>query len=362
MAHIEILHRRLVDEGPQGIVERLLFLLLCLLARLYALVIGLRDLCFRCGLRQVFHSRLPVIAVGNLAVGGTGKTPMVDLLIRYAEQKGLRVAVVSRGYGGTYSGELGIVSRGEGLLLSASEAGDEPCLLARRNPRALVLVAARRKLAIQYLERHSCADLVILDDAFQHRQVARDLNLLLLDAASPFGNGRLLPAGILREPASAIARADLVCLTGAGEGRILSALDKSVIRVGSTLAEQATSLKGASRPLSEFTGQKVVAFAGIARPERFFSALEARGIKPLVRLALGDHVDYDGPLLGQISAAAVEADLLLTTEKDAVKLTAEDFDLPCFSVGLEVHIADDHLLFERLDALFKKGYCHAPLR
>ncbi len=354
MGRIEVLHRRLVEQGPQGVLEQGLFLLLRLLANIYGLAITLRGLTFRLGLRKVFRSRLPVIVVGNLAVGGTGKTPMVDLLIRYVQQKGLRVAVVSRGYGGAYAGEVGIVSLGEGPLLSAMDAGDEPALLARRNPKAVVLVAAKRYRAIQYIESHSCADLIILDDAFQHRQVARDLNLLLLDVESPFGNDRLLPAGILREKPAAAQRADLICLTGTADGSPDLSFDKPVIRLKSALSKQAVSLSGEKLPLESLSDRKIVSFAGIARPERFFSALEILGIPLASKLALGDHVSYDEQLIDRINATARGAEVLLTTEKDAVKLTADLFEIPCFSVGLDVYIENDLALFEQLDPLLKK--------
>jgi len=354
MAQIEVLHRRLVEQGPQGRAEQVLFLLLCLVAKLYGLAISVRDLSFRLGLRKVYRSRLPVVAVGNLAVGGTGKTPMVDLLIRYVQHRGCRVAVVSRGYGGRYAGELGIVSRGEGLLMSAADAGDEPCLLARRNPTATVLVSAKRRSAIQYIETHDCADLVILDDAFQHRQVARDLNLLLLDAGAPFGNSRLLPAGFLREPSAALARADLICLTGVAGVNPLPSFTRPVVGVRSTLSERVVSLAGESQLLCSLVGKKIVAFAGIARPERFFESLKAGGLQLSAQLAMGDHVHYDRSSLSKINAAAVGADILLTTEKDAVKLVAEDLLLPCFSVGLDVHLDECPSFYARLDVLLNK--------
>ncbi len=354
MRQIESLHRRLVEEGPRGVLEQGLFLLLRLLSSVYGQIVGLRNLTFHLGVRRIFHSRLPVVAVGNLAVGGTGKTPLVDLLIRYAQQQGLRVAVISRGYGGDYSGNLGIVCLGDGPLLTATEAGDEPCLLARRNPQAIVLVAAKRRLAIEYIECHDCADLIILDDAFQHRQVGRDLNLLLLDAGNPFGNNQLLPAGILRENISAVSRADVICLTGAEDGPCYPAADKPVVRVRTQLAGRAVSLRGESLPLTDFRHKKVVAFAGIARPERFFSALENSGIRLLNRLALGDHVNYDAGIVQRILSELGSAEVLLTTEKDAVKLSAETLDFPCFSVGIDVHLDEDTILFSQLDRLFVK--------
>ncbi len=354
MLQIEKLHRRLVEHGPQGILEQGLFLLLRLLAAIYSFVLVLRDLSFKCGLRKSFSSQLPVIAVGNLAVGGTGKTPMVDFLARYAQQKGLRTAIVSRGYGGTYPGELGIVSLGNGLLLKAREAGDEPCLLAHRNPDALVLVAAKRRKAIEYLEENNCADLIILDDAFQHRQVARDLNLLLLDALHPFGNQYLLPAGLLRENKSALERADLICLTGPKDGSASVSFGKKTIRMRSSLAKQAVSLAGEKLLLETCRTRKVFAFAGIANAERFFAALEIEGVNLFDKLALGDHVDYDAELISLINQKAIDAEILLTTEKDAVKLSAEDFSLPCFSVGLDVSLEDAAPLLDRLDLLLNK--------
>ncbi|MCF6178409.1 MAG: tetraacyldisaccharide 4'-kinase [Geopsychrobacter sp.] len=342
--------------------EQGLFLLLRLLAAVYSLVVWLRDLSFRLGLRKAYRISLPVIAVGNLAVGGTGKTPLVDLLIRYVRQKGLRVAVVSRGYGGHYAGDLGIVSLGEGALLSADEAGDEPALLARRNPQAIVLVAAKRRIAIEYIEQNGCADLVIMDDAFQHRQVARDLNLVLLDAQKPFGNQYLLPAGLLREPKSALSRADMICLTGVKGDFSDFRVNTPVVRVRAVLSGFASSLTGEEQALAAFTGMKVVAFAGIGRPERFFSALEGAGISLVAKLALGDHVRYDPKVIAQINAASVAAEILMTTEKDAIKLAAEDFYLPCFSVGLDVSLTEESILFDRLDHLIEKGCCHASLR
>jgi len=354
MNKLENLHNRLVTRGPAGVFEHGLFLLLRMLTSVYGLIVRLRGLTFDWGLRNVYRSSLPVIAVGNLAVGGTGKTPLVDLLIRQVQQGCLRVAVVSRGYAGKFSGDLGIVSLGNGPLLSVEDAGDEPSLLARRNPQAIVLIAAKRRIALEYVETQRCADLIILDDAFQHRQVARDLNLVLLDAEKPFGNQRLLPAGLLRESPSALSRADLICLTGAGDANTEPMMGKPVVRLRSALSDVAYGLNGEARSIGQFAALKVLAFAGIGRPERFFSALKISGISAFAELGLGDHVAYDQKIISQINMAAAGADVLLTTEKDAVKLSADNFDLPCYSVGLNLCVDDCDLLFEKIDALLKK--------
>lgn len=354
MRQYETLHKSLVEQGPAGPAQHGLFLLLQVLSVLYGGLVRLRDFSFRSGLRKVYRSRLPVISVGNLAVGGTGKTPLVDLLVRHLQQKGMRVAVVSRGYGGNYRGAMAIVSAGNGPLLQADTVGDEPCLLARRNPQAIVLVAAKRRVALEYLDQQDCADVVILDDAFQHRQVARDLNLLLLDAVRPFGNRYLLPAGLLREPPRMIRRADFILLTGADRPHDRLEFGKPVVEVTAQLAGRAFSLEGGQKPLAEFASRKVLAFAGIARPERFFAALEQAGIEPLATLALGDHATYDAGLVARINAAAAGAEALLTTEKDAVKLVAMDLDLPCYVVPLEIAVEPAEFLFDRLDALMKR--------
>ncbi len=356
MQRIEAFHRRLIDSGPQGVPEHLGMLLLRLLALIYSGIVRLRNDLFDRGLRNTFRSRLPVISVGNLAVGGTGKTPLVDLLVRHLLQKDLRVAVVSRGYGGTFKGKVGIVSLGSGNLMTAAEAGDEPCLLARRNPGVRVLVARKRSRAIRRIEAQDLADLVILDDGFQHRQVERDLDLLLLDKSRPFGNGHMLPAGLLREPLSALARADLVCLSGEGQEGGLPRISAPVVKLCARLEDQARGFDGELRPLREMASLRVLAFAGIARPERYFAALEGQGITVVKTLALGDHARYDREQLRIINAAAGAAgvDVLLTTEKDAVKLTAEDFVRPCYSVGLHIAADENSPLFQSLDALIEK--------
>ena len=210
------IQRKMASHGAQTSWEWLLFCLLLPLSLMYGLISWLRAVVYRQGWLPRYRARVPVISVGNLAVGGTGKTPVVDWLLKEAARQGKRVAVVSRGYGGSYKAKVGVVADGTGVCLSAAAAGDEPVLLARRNPGAIILVARKRAAGVAYATTRFAVDLVVLDDAFQHHAVERDLDLVLLDALRPFGNRWPLPAGLLREFPRALARADLLLLTRAG--------------------------------------------------------------------------------------------------------------------------------------------------
>jgi tetraacyldisaccharide 4'-kinase len=279
---------------------------------------------------------VPVISIGNLTVGGTGKTPVTDALVKRLLVKGVRVAVVSRGYGGSYRDEVGCVAKGDGqLLLSAQEAGDEPCLLARRNPALLVYVARKRALGVRAAELAG-AQLILLDDGFQHLPVQRDVDVLLLDARAPFGNGQLLPAGPLREPLAALRRASLVILTHAGPLQPKVPFNGPVLACRHRLGETLRSLDGTPVPWSTLAGKPVLAFAGIARPEDFFAALRAHGVSLQTTLAFDDHQDYRGEQLNRLVQSCQNIKFLITTEKDAVKLEAEWLPCQCLVAPLEL--------------------------
>jgi len=339
------IHRKMATQGAQTPWEWLLFCLLLPLSLIYGLISWLRAVVYRQGWLPRYRARVPVISVGNLAVGGTGKTPVVDWLLKEAARQGKRVAVVSRGYGGSYKKKVGVVADGTALRLSAAEAGDEPVLLARRNPTAIILVARKRAAGVKYATTRFAVDLVVLDDAFQHHAVRRDLDLVLLDALRPFGNRWPLPAGLLREFPRAVARADLLLLTRAGADPHIPPLGRQVYLSRHQLAEEAYCLDGGSRPLHALRGLKVFAFAGLAAPEGFFTALKQAGLKLEGCLPLADHCRYSGALVDKINALAENCDLLLTTEKDAVKLSHVKFHLPCYQVPMDILI-ENHAAFK----------------
>ncbi|AMV72670.1 tetraacyldisaccharide 4'-kinase [Desulfuromonas carbonis] len=336
MADLGGWHRRLIEGCANSFSQQALLFLLRLPAFFFSLLGRLRVACYRWRWLPVYRAPVPVISVGNLAVGGTGKTPVTDYLVKLLLARGLRVAVVSRGYGGAGVEGEGLVSRGGGPIVGPEAAGDEPYLLARRNPRALVLVNPRRRVAVAAAVRQG-AEVVVLDDGFQHLAVVRDLDIVLLDAARPLGNGRVLPAGRLREPAAALKRADLLLLTRYCGGDLpVLPVEKPTLCCRHQLAAAAIDLKGEPRPLAELTGRRVVAVAGIADPQAFFAALTAHGMVLVATFPLPDHASYGQELRAQLSAAARQADCLVTTEKDGVKLTGADFPVPCYQLPLEI--------------------------
>lgn len=353
MSRLFALHRQLVTAGPRGLAQQMLFSLLRVAGWLYGLIGLLRRGLYRSGVLSVYRAPVPVVSVGNLTVGGTGKTPMVDYLVKWLSGHGRRVAVVSRGYGGQGSGRVGVVCAGKGPLLPPEVCGDEPFLLAQRNPRALVLIAPRRAEGIRLAVGRLAADVILLDDGFQHLAVARDLDIVLLDARRPFGNGYPLPAGVLREFPTALEQAGVVVLTRS-DGSEDPALNLTcpLIRCRHRLAPEAVSLAGDKLPLAGLAGLRAAAFAGIADPENFFAALAAQGIELVRTLPLPDHAAYDSDTLALLVDAARDADFLVTTEKDGVKITAAQLPLPCYQIPmtLEFHAEGSFLLERALSA------------
>jgi tetraacyldisaccharide 4'-kinase len=303
----------------------------------------------------------PVISVGNITVGGTGKTPMTALIARYLMDQGKRVAVLSRGYGGTSQGEPRIVSDGAGLLMSAAEAGDEPCLLAKELPGLMVVIGHDRYEAGRVAERELHPDLFILDDGFQHLRLQRDLNIVLLDGRNPFGNGLTLPAGLLREPRSALKRADLFVLTRSGAGcQYPTGLPdgRPVLRASHKIVGLAPAEGGSLHPFSELNGERVLAFAGIADPAGFAAGLVGQGVVPIATQFLPDHMNYGEREIADICRLRdrVGATCMVTTAKDAVKLSPFLTQLGTVWVAvLEIDLDDSAELTAALDSLFAKA-------
>lgn len=327
-------------EGPLTPAGALLWLMLAPLGFLYGGITRLRCLLYRRGLLPSYRAPVPVISVGNLTVGGTGKTPVVDRIVRYSLSRGERPAVVSRGYGGRIRSGVALVSCGNGAppRLMADVCGDEPYLIARRNPQAIVVVAPKRRDGVMRAIEECGATLIILDDGYQHLAVSRDLDILLLDATRPFGNGHVLPAGLLREPAAALDRAHL-CIFTRSRGTA-SALSHPIPTLWSRhgLRPELYDLEGQSCTVAALAGRRGVAFAGIARPETFFAALLALGLDLVATVALNDHCVYDAETLATLNTAAKDADFFVTTEKDGVKLRACLFERPCFQALLELEL------------------------
>jgi tetraacyldisaccharide 4'-kinase len=343
-----LFHRRLVSQGAVTILERFFWLLLLPFSYLYGVIGWIRTLCYDFGLLSSYQASLPIVSVGNLAAGGTGKTPVVDWLVKEFQKQGKRPAIVSRGYGGNFDSAVGIVSSGKEILMTAAECGDEPFLLAKRNPQCPVLIAKKRIDAVKNLEESALADLIILDDGFQHRAVRRDVDLVLLDFTRPLGNGWPLPAGNLREFPKALKRADFLLMTRATGKNNASFMGLQTYISHHQLADSVVSLDGQSVPVSQLKNSKLLAFAGISDPESFFTALERLGLTLKNKLGFPDHADYRERTLDQLRSASTGVDALITTEKDAVKLTADMFELPCYQIARDIKINKAKELFECL--------------
>jgi tetraacyldisaccharide 4'-kinase len=316
-----------------------------------------RAAAYRAGLLRSHRLARPVITVGNLTVGGTGKTPLTAWLANWLADRGRRVAILSRGYGGSREGEFHLVADQGRLLMTPAEAGDEPCLLAGLAPAALVAIGADRVAAGRRLIEEHRPDILLLDDGFQHLRLHRDLNILLLDCQRPFGNGLTLPAGLLREPADAIGRADLVvftrCSSGSPPAQLLLA-GLPWCRAEHRLSGYRDLAGGPRLSFAELAGRRGVAAAGIAVPGAFFSALAASGLDLVATLPLPDHCRYG---IGELAAlrelvAAKGAEYLLVTAKDAVKLgTGAGLPCPVYQADLELAFPDSRPLTGLLEKL-----------
>jgi tetraacyldisaccharide 4'-kinase len=301
--------------------------------RLYAGVHRLRAAWYRDRARRLPR---PVISIGNLHWGGAGKTPLVAAVARHLHQRGLAVCILSRGYGGSggKGGGVRLVSRGGGPLLDAAEAGDEPVLLAGELPGVAVVVGADRfaagRAALANLQPPP--DVFLLDDGFSHLALRRDLDLLVLPAADPYGGGRLWPGGRLREPLAAVARAHAVLLTGAaapaspGLGAALARALRSRGFSGAAFAcaarPGAALLHDAGGGVALAAGSKVLLVSAIANPERFAAAVGELDFAVMGEMRFPDHHPYPAASLRRIAArvAASGAAAALVTSKDRVKL------------------------------------------
>ena len=320
----------LQKQITDGTLPRALDVSLVPFSLAYGLIGSIRSRLYQLGLLKTRSLNCPVISVGNLTVGGTGKTPVVIALATWLRKQGKSVGVVSRGYGRDDEKRIVLVSDGHRVLVDAYAAGDEPVLIATRCPGVPVIVGADRYAAGRELcDRFSC-DVLLLDDGFQHLALKRDANLLLVDAESQFGNERLLPRGPMREPSTCVERATALIVTRASstENDVIAGLASSRIRK-MPIGVSRFALVGfvnlrTGEVLSRETMRRrhCIAFCGIANSTSFSTILENAGVTIQELLSFPDHWRYTSEDLQAIwnSTEGCAPKLVITTEKDAVKV------------------------------------------
>jgi tetraacyldisaccharide 4'-kinase len=300
--------------------------------------------------------RLPafVISVGNLVVGGAGKTPLTLWLANHARTLGRNPAILSRGYKRTDASVARVTSSGQSRQ-EALRFGDEPVLMARRGAPVPVWVGKDRWRSGILAIQTDRADTLVLDDGFQHLALERDLDLVLIDAHAPFGNGSLLPLGPLREPPGHLDRADAIVLTRAEDPARTQETrtkitewfpEKPVFSCIHRLIGLNVGIEGQPIPLAALHGRKAIAFAGIARPESFFQLLQKAGVIVSRHFAFPDHHAYLAADMMMLIGAMEEsnAPFLITTEKDMVRLSPE-FQAFTLATIVEIDFQLEHEAF-----------------
>jgi tetraacyldisaccharide 4'-kinase len=306
----------------------------------------MRNALYDAGYLKARRLPCPVVSIGNLTVGGTGKTPVTSYLAGMLSDSGYRVAVLSRGYRRRSGKRPLLVADGHALLADVDESGDEPYLIARLNPAVAVAVGADRVRASRLVCAVSSPEVILLDDAFQHRPVHRDINLLLVDGRDPWGNGRLIPLGPLRESPSGVSRADALIVTRS-HGECPDALQAVLARHNrhAALLHLRIQPDGYVRADGEEVGPaalkgfSVFAFSGIARPQRFEEDLRSLGVHLVGARHFPDHHRYRRRDLASIAREARErgAEALVTTEKDLTRVTGVAHGgLPWYALRLRI--------------------------
>jgi len=341
--------------------------LLCLQG-IYWLLYQTWWLSYRLKFKRPYHSMKPVLSIGNLSVGGTGKTPLVDWLLTELKHRGIKVGLVTRGYGRTMEPGV-LLLEGTDCAGGPDRFGDEPWSLHKAHPECLIAVHRYRDIAAQAIERQ--VDLLLMDDGFQHWRLHRDVDWVLMDAVAGVKQNQLLPVGRLREPGAALDRAQGVILTKCN----LSDPQPLESWVRERVCENKPVLKIEYHPegiqtigayqlesLEKLAGASVLAFCGIGNPEGFKKSLEAHGAKVLDLQALADHQVYDQPLVDRLlkQAADLGADLVVCTEKDGIKLESLDTEAGSLK-SLSMVLRNTEPLADLLDqalerlGLFSKG-------
>lgn len=316
---------------------------------------------YRSGVFKTERVGAPVISVGNLTVGGTGKTPLVEWVARAVAEEGLRPCVLTRGYGREEIQNRVVVSDGVRARAGVREGGDEAVLLAESLSGVASVVCDRDRVgAACWAREHLGAQAFVLDDGFQHMRIARDLDIVTLDATEPWGGGHLLPWGRLREPVTALARAGCVVITRSDLARDLERIRSQAARLTDARVVASRVRTRGLRRIGDATQEEsarvgvesiaasgpVAAFCAVGNPRAFFEQLRKQGFGLRHTRSFPDHHNYTSAEVETFARDAGRAGALalLTTAKDAVKLRSQAFPLPCYVVEIQLEFEDEDLL------------------
>ncbi|MDE6432282.1 MAG: tetraacyldisaccharide 4'-kinase [Opitutales bacterium] len=374
----DILYDRKVNN-----VTKTIALPLLALSKIFKMAVRLRYWLYK---KNVFLSQplgCPIIVIGNLTVGGTGKTPVVEKFARELNERGRRVAILSRGYKSKQESKIRsffrwlthakerpprVVSNGQRILIGPERAGDEPYMLAKNLPGVVVIVDKDRVKAGRYAIKKYGANLLILDDGFQYLPLRGHMNILLIDQTNPFGNKRLLPRGILREPIDHINRASYVMLTKsniADDPNIVETIHKYLPNVGIIKCFHGPKFfaevnnEDHKENVSLVANEKICAFSGIAMPDSFENFLTSNGANLVYKKRFIDHHKFTRDELDHIFTVALykKAKYVITTEKDAVRIPKDYVcALPTFFLKIEIKILDGAELLDQAITKFITKY------
>lgn len=326
---------RLITMQKPGMFLNLALSPLAFFSYLFQGSVWLRRLLYEKGIFKSCRLPCAVLSVGNITVGGTGKTPAVYHIARHLKDAGYRVAILSRGYRARDPGQGLVVADGSRMLAGPEAAGDEAFMLAQKL-RDVPVLAGRDRVSLGQKAVHDFAsEVIIIDDGFHYFRLQRDLDIVLINSRNPFGSGYLLPRGALREPPSSIARARLIILSKVDRGADVSALEKTVkhynpqaLIVKASLHAQAFKKAAGDEivPAATLKGKRAAAVCSIADPDSFFSLLEALGATLTAKLSFPDHHWYHEADYRRINQSGGDADFIITTEKDIAKLDKNMLD------------------------------------
>jgi tetraacyldisaccharide 4'-kinase len=329
------------------------------LSTLFSVITRTRNALYERGTFRSTRLERPVISVGNITTGGTGKTPLVEFVARTITDQGKRVCILTRGYGRKDPKQRVIVSDGSSVFSNPSEAGDEPYLLARNLPGVAVISDANRTSAGEGAIKHLRSECFVLDDGFQHRQLTRDLDIVTIDATNPWGGGELLPYGRLREPLESLKRADCLVVTRCDQADDLSdTLTKLVKLSGDRPIFQSRMNAKRLTTINESTSalpKRVLAYCAIGNPESFFNSVRQQGIDVVSQRSFRDHHVYTQSEIDKLVSDAHDsgAEALVTTAKDSVKLTDLTVNLPCYSLEIEIEIENAEQFRQMIASVLK---------